>query len=282
MDIGNFKSRDPDQEDAWAEWLGAEPSDEENKAASEAPRDRQQPQSGQSGSMDGFGSSTSAKPRETHQRAKSHSEILQDQTDNPTIAISIQMPEFHLPRVHIPWRRIRPWAIGALSVILLIFGGKFVIDHLPSHKQQAAKTSASVQAAIDLGYKPVVPSAREATQAQPSKPLYNSQKKFYYYSDTFNGADMYVTQQGVPSSLKDNSDAIVKYAKSIGATEKFTTTLGTVYISPVSKADSDSSSNTTAQSSQRLVLVNDKMLLFIQSTKQLDTTSWVDYLQDLE
>lgn len=282
MDIGNFKSRDPDQEDAWAEWLGAEPSDEENKAASEAPRDRQQPQAGQSGSMDGFGSSTSAKPLETHQRAKSHSEMLQDQTDNPTIAISIQMPELHLPRVHIPWRRIRPWAIGALSAVLVVFGGKFVIDHLPSHRQQAAKTSASVQAAIDLGYKPVVPSARPSDDAQPSKPTYNSQKKLYTYHDTYQGALLTVDQQAVPAKLKGNETAIKNLATSIGATQKFTSTLGTVYISPASKVDSDSSSNTTAQSSQRLVLVNDKMLLFIQSTKQLDTATWIEYLQDLE
>lgn len=122
-----------------------------------------------------------------------------------------------------------------------------------------------------MGYKPLVPPVSPEGKATASLPKFDEKRKLYTFFDVYNGANITVDQQAVPEKFKGNETEIKKIAESVGANETFTSTQGTVYASQGESA-----------TTQRLVLANDKMLMFIQSTKKLSVSDWIDYIQTLE
>lgn len=147
-----------------------------------------------------------------------------------------------------------------------------MIDCSSRHSTPVDSTPVNVQATVALGYRPLVPSARETGEKSPSAPKYDKERKLYSYNDLYRGSNLTIDQQSISANFKDNPEAVKNFAEgTVHATESFTTTVGKAYLY-----------TDVASGSQRIVLSNDKMLMFIQSTKKLDVATWVEYIQNLQ
>lgn len=260
MDISKFRAtKDASDEDAWTKWLADEDTPPPNATAghtraskpARSALDFRNPQ-----------------PTRTQSRTQKQAPAAPE-----SFSINIQMPRVSGRAVRTAWHRSWPWLVGCVGIAGALYGGNVLMDYLQDKNQQPSDlTPVNTRAAVDLGYKPIVPdtSDREEDSQMPSEPVYYAEQKVYSFTDSYNGVNITVDQQALPDSFRDNPDAILDVAESINATDNFTTTLGMVYIftSPNSGA-------------QRLVLANDKMLMFLQSTSALDNSDWVTYIQAL-
>ena len=260
MDVGKFKTIDFDDDDALPDWLRVDD-------APSKPQRQPVPSKPLLGvkSTEGFtasqvkGSLTRPVPRP------------QKGGGQPTLSIQIHMPHLRMPRVRqpdIPFKRLRPWLIAGTFVLVGIFGGKMLLG---ATQKSAPTPKAPTIVQAELGYKPLQSVQLVAGKVTATPPKYDEAKKLYSFYDSYKGANLTVDQQAVPEKLKTSKTAVRELAASIGANDTFTTTLGTVYIS------SSEDANT-----QRMMLVSDKMLMFIQSTKTLPNTDWVVYIQSLQ
>jgi hypothetical protein len=269
MDLGKFKRVDFDDDDAMPEWLREDvPTKEENKPFLQTqPTQKTQPKVK---STEGFLSSKVKLPPYADSALPSAQKS--GEQARPMVSIQIHIPHFRPPKIAaLPWHKLRPWLIACVAILLLLVGGKWAQSRVSKSKNTPQKAPVIVSA--DLGYKPLVPPANSDTAqtAAIPKPAYDQQRHFYTFNDIYKGANVTVDQQAVPTKLKGSDTEVKKLAASIGATDSFTTTLGKVYI--VTSKESGT---------QRLVLTNEKMLMFIQSTKTVSNADWVTYIQNLQ
>jgi len=257
MDIGNFRKKSEVDEDAWAEWLGSGLID---SAVPKIPAEKPVA----SLRVDGFISSKS-QPKARKQAAS----LNAPSQNQPTVSIQIHMPQLHMPRVSVPWRKLLPWLIGTAILVLLLLGGKGLQAQLSRSKPTTQK--APVVPAADLGYKPLLPPVRTDTNVAIPKPTYDQQRQLYTFNDVYKGAKLTINQQAVPDKLKGNDTEIKKLATNLGMTDTFSTTIGMAHI--VTSKESGV---------QRLFVINNKMLMFIQSTQTVSNVDWVNYIQDLQ
>ncbi len=283
MDIGKFKKNGED-DSAWLDWLSDSASAEPVELAEATPKTLRPPVQPKGGRVLDLRAvpkrskkATSAERRnfdtaltteQSMRQPRSFGATRQRKKD-PTVSISIHIPKPQLPKLHVPWVRLRAWLIVGAVVCAALFGGKLLQGQLAKPKQKAIEPPVVVQA--ELGYRPLVPGARAATEAAPSKPVFNEQRKLYTFHDTLSGANLTIDQQAIPPKLKDNPAEIKKVADKLHASESFTTSQGKVYMF----TDEHSGA-------QRLMLANGKMLMFLQSTKKVETVDWVTYIQTLQ
>ena len=266
MDIRKFKNRDPEQENAWDAWLGKMSVTDEDSLTPTKPEPSAvyaATNKAHQSKIDGF------RRHEDMPKSSFATQKSSPKNDTSTVSIQIHMPDWHLPAIRIPWRTVRPWLIGLIGLILLLGGSKLLVDRL-HHEKPVTTMPVSVQAVVALGYKPLVPSARPEGEPQPTAPKFDEKRKLYTFNDTFKSVNVTVDQQALPEKFKSQKE-IDTLTESIQATKTFTTTVGTVHIF----TDQPSGS-------QRLILNNSKMLMFIQSTKTLSNADWVAYIQELQ
>lgn len=183
------------------------------------------------------------------------------------ISISIRFPKIRLPKIkkmHVS-ETARPWVIaGAVVAALLVSGSIYsFVQNSRVPEQQVATISATK----DMGYKPFAPEGKTVEQAGQ----YDAERKMYTFHDTYGGINITVNQQTLPEGLQDNAAERQKIADSIFATETFQTAKGTAYM-----ATSEGSG------AQRVALIGDNLLMFLQSTKRLDSAGWILYIQTLK
>lgn len=264
MDLGNFKRRTENEDEAWSTWLGEEAVGvKPEKPTGNVLRFDNSPAVSQVKSSDGLSSS---QVKRDVLKSITDNKNKQSQQTEKTIAISLELPHFRAPKV--PWRTVRPWALGIAGVVLLLAGGNAVQGIIQKNTKNSPQTTPVVIPA-ELGYKPLErPSTSESPQV---KSAFDDKKNLYTFTDVYMDANVTVNQQAMPEKLKNDPKRIASLAASLDAKEKFTSTVGEVYL--------QSSENSP---SQRLMVVNDKMLMFIQSTKRLTAAEWVTYLQSME
>jgi hypothetical protein len=255
MDVGKFKTIDFDDDDALPAWLRDDTSpDQPPKKAI------RHTSPSQVKSTEGFtASQVKRRLRRSEVPPPKHGE-------QPTVSIQIHMPQLHVPRI--PFARLRPWLLAAVVVFVGIFGGKLLLG---ATQKTAPTPKAPPVVQAELGYRPLQSVQLEEGRATATKPKFDQTKKLYSFYDTYKGANLTVDQQAVPEKLKSSNTAVRDLARSIGTNDTFTTSVGTVYIS-----------NSEDANTQRMMLVNEKMLMFIQSTKTLPNSDWVTYIQNLE
>jgi len=186
--------------------------------------------------------------------------------DNRAIDINISIPKITLPKLphfDIPWRRML-WIGGGLFLIVAIIFGTPRILQL---KTKQAEKDAAASSVAKPAYLPLKPSAGTVSGAD-----YDSKRQLYKYNDTYMGANLTISQQPLPETLRLGKTKLKEVAKtSIGATDKFETVNGDVYISTDDKTGI-----------QRMVIAHRQLLIFIQSTKTLQNADWVTYIQTLQ
>jgi hypothetical protein len=255
MEVGKFKTIDFDDDDALPAWLRDDTSPDQ--PPKKAMRHTSPPQVK---STEGFtASQVKRRLRRSEVPPPKHGE-------QPTVSIQIHMPQLHVPRI--PFARLRPWLLAAVVVFVGIFGGKLLLG---ATQKTAPTPKAPPVVQAELGYRPLQSVQLEEGRATATKPKFDETKKLYSFYDTYKGANLTVDQQAVPEKLKSSNTAVRDLARSIGTNDTFTTSVGTVYIS-----------NSEDANTQRMMLVNEKMLMFIQSTKTLPNSDWVSYIQGLE
>ena len=257
MDIGNFKKGKGDDQDAWLDWL-----DETGDDMPVNPKPVPMAKPHATKSPDGFMPPQVKKPKKVIRN-------IEPPPKSPVVTIKLHMPAVRLPRPHIPWRVVRWWGVAIVLVFGALLGGKQLQAMLAKPKR--APIQAPVVAQAELGYRPLVPEVRATTEPAPTKPIFDAERKLFSFNDVYKGARLTVDQQEVPAKLKDNQAEIDKLAKSLSATETFTTSLGEVHLF-----------TDVRSGSQRLFVVNDKMLMFIQSTQKVSVEDWVTYIQALQ
>ncbi|MCA9327815.1 hypothetical protein KDA14_04775 [Candidatus Saccharibacteria bacterium] len=256
MDLSNFRKNSDDMDETWDDWLGQNDSKSKEQKKGDA----------DSRALDDFGLRSGEKT--ALQRKPTVKKPQREAEDDTAISIEIRMPHVRIPKPHIPWRRLRPWGITAAVVLVLLLGGKFLVEHtLP--KKKAPTTPSSVQAVLDLGYKPILPVKSDGTKTPTL--TRNPEKNVYSFYDTYLDSNLTVDQQALPKNFRGNAQAIEDLASSLQAKDSFTTTIGTAHIYTDEKSGA-----------QRLFVYNDKMLMFIQSTKTIDDASWVEYIQSMQ
>ncbi len=266
MDLSNFRRRSEVDETAWAEWLEPE-TETKNVPDSHIRPSLALPKKSQSSSLDGMGFRPN-RPGITKKNVENASAMNET---TPAVSIQIHLPSLKRPQLPaVPWKKIRLGLLMVGVVAALLVGGKWI--NAQTTRQTKPSEKAPVIVSAELGYRPLQPPVDVvAESSEVPKPSYDEKRKLYTFNDIHGNAHITVNQQAVPEKLVSNEAEIKKLATSIGTTETFTTTLGTVHI--VTSKESGS---------QRLFLVNNKMLMFIQSTAPLSTVEWVEYIQALK
>lgn len=267
MDIGNFRKKSDLDEEVWEGWLGTEAQEKKTSKAlpiSHSPVKKNRIGENRAHKSSGTGAQLKLTARGVRGTRPPTSTKQSTRDAQPVVSIQINMPRFR-----IPWRRLRTWLMSGAIVAVLLVAGKWTQTALYNDKPK--EKQAPVVAAADLGYKPLVPPSTVENQQGVPKPSYDPQKQLYTFNDIYKGSNLTVSQQAVPSRLKNNPGEVRKFAQNVGTNDEFSTTRGIVYIV--------TSENSGAQ---RLILVTDKMLMFLQSTKEISVVDWTTYVQNLE
>lgn len=189
------------------------------------------------------------------------------QDEKPLVSVQITMPKIAIPKPKISRTQVRVVLI-VIGVMLLLSAGWLMMNTSVRKHAQKQKNGPRQTVEESLGFVPLRPPKSMDTSARTS---YSHQKGFYEYKGVYEGASITINQQPVPEKLRKNASEAEKLARSIGAKDSFSTTLGKVYVSEQENA-----------LSQRLMLSNSYMLMFIQSTKPLDNGEWAKYIESFE
>lgn len=131
----------------------------------------------------------------------------------------------------------------------------------------------STIAASKVPFKVLVPLDKPelATADDPTKALYNPEKKVYSYQDLINAVPVIVSQQEEPEKVSADPDGLKNLAKSMSALQSVDTTWGEAYIATNAKTES-----------QTVVFVTNGLLIFLQSGTKHDAQTWKFYINNLE
>lgn len=187
----------------------------------------------------------------------------------PTVSIQISLPEFHMPKIRIPWKQVRYWSVLALAIIGLSIGVRALVGLVPHHKNPDVAVKG---AQTDKpSFKPVVPEdKKDLAQTGSSSTAYDPNRQLYSYSDKYLNGTITVSEQPVPDKFKQDPGSLAQVAATIGAKDKFETAFGTAYVA--------TSANGT---SQRVVFIRQNLLIFMESTKKYDNDAWKIYIESL-
>lgn len=275
------KKKEPDNQ-AWLAWL----SDEQPQ-----PTDADQPPVSHRNNSPTFHRETQhklssastvrlkAQPGMQHRKAPQNdlraSRMLTDTHATPSVPqessraidINITLPKIRLPKlhgIHVAWGTVLRWGGLAVLVGVVVFATPQIIRLKAQKVRENTDSSQSKPA-----YAPLEPDTSSGTV---SGAQYDSKRQLYKYNDTYKGASLTISQQTLPDALREDKSKLKDIAKaSIGATEKFDTVHGDVYIT------TDDSTGM-----QRMVVAHRQLLVFIQSSKTLSNSDWVTYIQALQ
>lgn len=210
-------------------------------------------------------------------RSSKLNNVVSEEDDRQALlAVQINMPSFSLKNTRLA--KIWPsngvnWRVVAaiLGVVAMLIGGWYaqqLASKRPAKVVSDPKTTSAI--ATELGFVPLAPAGRGKLVPGKNNPYYNSAKSFYEYREDYQGSSLTINEQPLPDKLKKKSE-VDKLRQSLTMTDDFTTTLGKAYIS------TDKTSG-----AQRVMLLNNYLLMFIQSTKTFTNDQWVSYIESFE
>jgi hypothetical protein len=189
-----------------------------------------------------------------------------------TISININLPKFQLPKVTIPWPKIRKWGVVAAAVLLVFAGSLLAIRfYLGVGSDRADGTNSAAGESDKPSYQPIAPKDKQnLASGDDSVSAYDPKRKLYTFNDNYQGTQLTISQQPLPKSFKSDPIQIRKAADSIRATEEVDTALGMAYIG------FDEQANV-----QRIMLIYRDLLVFIMTNKKLDKETIKTYIETL-
>lgn len=260
IDLGRFRSK---KNDEWLDWLEDDPvpaslrARMRQKAVQEASRPvvRRPGQSQPQSSLAEQTATKTAKDPSVH-----------------SVSIHISVPKFKklslpkkLPKLpkNLTYKQV---GIGAGSLAIVLVIGVVALNSRNYGKNSGEKgvLSASNQQANFATLTP-------GDGSKASDKRYNPDRKIVSFTDTIGGVDITISQQQLPDDFKDNpQDKVKKLAESFSATKVLSTANPTAY------------QGTSIKGPQTVIFTKNGLLVFIQSTKQIDDHDWAEYITNLK
>ena len=264
IDLGRFKAK---KDDEWAEWLKDDP-------IPSTIRNRMRTQAVQQASQ----------PRVRHVSERQHTNTpapvviptKQDieQSKDAAVSIHISIPKLKSPKQGVKSliAKVSPhkkWVmIGAGSVILLV-GVPITLQLTKNDKDNGTDTAVLAEKTEKANFEYSLPDG-DASEANGTV-KYDATKKVVNYQDDIGGVAITISQQPLPSNFKDDTEAKVKkLAEDFAATKTIATANPTAYV------------GTSAKGPQTVIFSKKDLLVFIQSTKEIDDKDWAEYITNLK
>ncbi len=256
LDLGRFKSK---KDDEWAEWLADDPVPAGLRARmrEKAVQEASQPV-----------------VRRVGQTPPSVPQPDQP-TDAHSVSIHISVPKFKklrfkqlrakLPK-SLTYKKL---GVGSAALIgLLVIGG--VALNVRSNKGQGTNEAKGVLSASDqkASFDTLEPDEKTKNTTDQR---YDSQKKVVSYTDSIGGVTITISQQQLPGGFQEDTDnKVKKLAEDFSANKVLSTANPTAYL------------GTSAKGPQTVIFSKNGLLIFIQSTKEIDDHDWASYITGLK
>lgn len=244
----------------WLEWLADEPA---SAVAREQIRNRRIAQAG----------SQRVVPRSVPNTSSQQSGKEQPNSPATAITINIGLPKLRKP--------IFPKIIKSNAKPIIYTGGGLVITGVlvgslvlfRKNTISSTDTSDSTGVLSEKNAKPefayTVPDGEE--KRIDGAVRYDAEKKVVNYKDSIGGVPIVISQQPLPTGFKEGTqDKVKKLAEEFAATEELVTANPTAYL------------GTSAKGPQTVIFAKNNLLIFIQSTKEIDKADWAQYITALK
>jgi hypothetical protein len=262
IDLGRFKSK---KNDEWLDWLQDDPVPASLRARMRAKAVQQ--------------ASRPVVRRVGQQTVNNQEQALKQggsPNNEPAVSIHISIPKFKKPQFKKLRSRLPPLpknltykhvGIGAGIVALVLGIGFFaVVSKNPSNNKPGAT---GVLSAADQ--KPNFSTLTPDKSTKASEKKYNATKKVVSFTDSIGGVDITVSQQALPDAFKKDTDnQVKKLAEGFSANEVLSTANPTAYL------------GTSIKGPQTVIFAKNNLLVFIQSTKNIDNHDWAEYITNLQ
>ncbi len=268
IDLGRFKAK---KDDEWDEWLKDDPipSTIRNRMRNQAVQQASQPRVRRVSEHQQANALTAAK---TPQKQAGI------QPKDTTVSIHISIPKFRALKANFKtlFARIISFSKGLDKKILVGGAAVFVIGIggisfalLYDGKNPDDKPAVLAGSTEKANFEYSLPDG-DATGAD-GEIKYDSTKNIVNFKDEIGGVPITISQQPLPSSFKDDTDAKVKkLAEDFSATKTIATANPTAYI------------GTSIKGPQTVIFSKKDLLVFIQSTKVIEDRDWAEYITNLK
>lgn len=166
------------------------------------------------------------------------------------------------------WLRHKITLIILVLVLLIGVGVWWSIHHAHSHNSTSANTS---KCPATPQFKSILPSDTSIDSLGGWKPLCPpNSTPTYVYADSIHGVAISVSEQPLPSSLRDNpSSQIADLAQKSDYSDVIDTGSTNVYV------------GTSAKGPQSAILTKANLLILIKSNSKISDNNWSQYVQSL-
>ena len=263
IDLGRFKAK---KDNEWEEWLKDDPipSGIRNRMRTQSVQRPIQPQ---------------IRRVSDRQRANAPTPVValvkpaEKQAKDAALSIHISIPKFKKPKIGLNpvIEKIKPhkkWAIIAVATMIVLVGVPIALV-ATKDKQNDEGAAVLSDKTEKANFEYSLPDGNKAELNGEVK--YDPTKKVVNYQDSIGGVPITISQQPLPSGFKDDLAARVKkLAEEFAATKTLTTANPTAYI------------GTSAKGPQTVIFSKKDLLVFIQSTKEIDDKDWAEYITNLK
>jgi hypothetical protein len=262
IDLTRFKSK---KNDEWLDWLADDPVPAGLRARMRAKAVQQ--------------ASRPVLRRPGQPTAHPTSEALQKATTTPNtpgISIHIALPKLKKPSLSKKLPKLpknltyKKAGIGAGSLILVIAVGVIALQARDSKGENTGNTGVLGTASQKPTFEYSLPTG-VGHDVKSESVRYDAQRKVVNFTDSIGGVTITISQQPLPDKFKENTDdEVKKLAESFSANEVLSTANPTAYL------------GTSAKGPQTVIFSKKGLLVFIQSTKEIDNHDWAEYITNLQ
>ena len=279
IDLGRFKSK---RDDEWDDWLSDDPVpatfreriglSNRNHQAPTNPVVHRPGQAPARRPAAGLSSQRSFQP-------VPKPDVTDKNTDNHAVSINISIPKFKKPDLRKKFSSLPPLpknltykrlgiGSGALAIVLVI--GVIAVSTRSDNKNTPGTTNVLSSSDQKASFEYSLPTGA-GSDVKPDEVRYDAQKKVVNFTDSIGGVDITISQQPLPDDFKnDTAEKVKKLAEGFSATKTVTTANPTAYI------------GTSVKGPQTVIFSKKDLLVFIQSTKQIDDHDWAEYITNLK
>lgn len=188
---------------------------------------------------------------------------------NKTVSINISVPKLKRPSLpkklpaNLTYKKL---GIGGAALVGIFAIGLIVNKVATSEDKKPTETAVLSAEDQKPDFATVAPKDKDAPTTR-----YDTKRKVVSFQDSIGGVAITISQQPLPQGLKEDTDnKVKKLAADFAATEVISTSNPTAYL------------GTSAKGPQTVIFSKKDLLIFIQSTKEIDTHDWAEYITKLE
>ncbi len=284
IDLGRFKSKSSEE---WDDWLSDDPVPATFRDRMRLTARRERPQSAVQPTVRRAGQQPITRPQVASspgpaRRSQPVAPSVNDKKaqQNPSVSIHISFPKFKKPALpkkleemqlpklpkNLTYKRLGIVS-GALAVVLVV---GIIALGAKNDKQKPGSTEVLGSNSRNVNFAYNLPTGA-GHEIKPEEVRYDSSRKVVNYKDSIGGVEITVSQQPLPDDFdKDTTEKVKKLAEGFSATKTVATANPTAYI------------GTSVKGPQTVIFSKKDLLVFIQSTKEIDDHDWAEYITNLK